>query len=323
VARVPVLIRGNLYLLAVPFIPSSVSLKLTDYIETLPEEVATTMTPEEFDIWGRNATLTASAVYKIYDLTVDDTHFPDGQRELLRRALFDLENASTSLKANEDTQGAIFNAHAAAEKFLKVALKQAGHTTDVISHKLPEIFKRLVGLRKRYSWLKSSIDALQQFAPDMNIRYRVVPRTVENAVSAIYCSLNVCSMLAQMWLFDLARGTENSEFAAARFYTDGRGSTFYCDRLSTTSKSQHGAVLISFGEFPFVGALMAEMILGQEHSSLYLEVKDPDQNKALQERFEVFRKNCRNQIQPADLGMGVHSSPEGSYAGGSIRIRLK
>jgi hypothetical protein len=130
VARVPFLIRGNLYLLAVPFITADTALKLTDFVEGLPQDVADGLTPEEMGTSLETAMLCTSAVHRIYNLSVDDVHFSSEERELLRRALFDLENASTSLKSNEDAQGAVFNAHAAAEKFLKIGIKRAGIATS-------------------------------------------------------------------------------------------------------------------------------------------------------------------------------------------------
>jgi len=321
VARVPILVRGNLYLLAVPFTSTDTELKLTDFIEGLSQDTADSLTPEEMTTGFQTAMLCTSAVHKIYNLNVDDLRLSSEERELLRRALFDIENASTSLKLNEDTQGAIFNAHAAAEKFLKIGIKRVGISDDLISHKLPKIFERLIGLRRTYWWLQSSVDALQNLAPDMAIRYQLIPRSVPDAVSAIYISLNICSALAQVWLFDFARGGEKSAFAPGRFYVDGRGSTFYCDRLHTTTKGNPGAVLMSFGG-P-TGHFIAELVLEQEVSSLYLEISDPRQNAELRTQFDELRRICQTPIDPKDVGMSVHSGPEGSYAGGMMRVRVE
>jgi hypothetical protein len=296
--------------------------RLTDYIDGLPRQVAESMTKEEFSVWGEKAMLAASSVYKIYNLSVDDLHFSTPERELLRRALFDLENASTSLKMNEDTQGAIFNAHAAAEKFPKIGLRRAGITAQRRSHKLDnEIFKELAGLRPTYAWLKPSIDALSALAPNMDIRYQVVPRTTEDALFAIYISLNICSMLAQTWLFDFERGTEKSQFSPGRFYLDGRRATFYCDRVCTTTTGKSGAVLMAFADTSLMGPLIAELVIEQEQSSLYLEVTDPREADRLKSQFETLRQRCQNPIDPKVIGIGIHSGPEGSYAGGVIHIR--
>jgi len=321
VARIPMMIRGDLYLLAVPFIASDATLRLTDFIEGLPPEIAESMTQEEFAVWGEKGMLAASAVFKIYNLGIDDLHFPVFDRELLRRALFDLENASTSLKMSEDTQGAIFNAHAAAEKFLKIGLRRAGVTAERRSHKIDQIFDELISLRSTYAWLKASVGLLCAFAPDMNIRYKAVPRTMENAVSAIHTSLNICGTLAQIWLFDLARGTEKSQFSAGRYYIDGRQATFFCDRLCTTAAGRSAAVLMAFADRPLVGPLIGEMVIEQDHSSLYLEVTDSRQVEQLKSQFEALRQRCQNPVEPESIGIGIHSGPEGSYAGGVIQIR--
>ncbi len=320
VARVPLLIRENLYLLAVPFMTGDSALKLTDFVEDLPHEIAANLTQAEMTAALETALLSTSAVHKLYNVSVDDVHFSSEEHELLQRALFDLENASTSLKANEDTQGAIFGAHAAAEKFLKIGIKRSGISDDLISHRLPKIFQKLVGLRKTYSWLNSSVDALQNLAPDMNIRYRLVPRSTSEAVSAIYISLNICSMLAQIWLFDLARGSEKSAFVPGRFYVDGRRAAFYCDRLHTTASGDPGAVLMSFGGL--TESFIAEMVLDQETSSLYLEIADARESAEMKVQFEALRQRCQTPIDPKDVGMGIHSTPEGSYAGGMMRFEI-
>jgi hypothetical protein len=323
VARIPMLIRGNVYLLVIPAVTSETAVRLTDYIEGLPQEIAESMTHEEFQVWGEKAMLATSSVYKIYNLSVDDLHFSSPERDLLRRSLFDIENASTSLKLSEDSQGAIFHAHAAAEKFLKIGLKRAGHAKDMISHEIPRIFEKLLLLRPSYSWLKSAVDALQAFAPDMNIRYKVVPRTIENAVSAIYIALNICGALAQIWLFDLARGTEKSEFLPGRFYFGNGQTTFYCDRLTTTTTGQPGAVLMRFGNLPLTGWSIAELIQVQSCSSLYLEISDARQIAELRAQYDRLRQTCKRQINPKDIGLDIHSSPEGSYAGGVIQVGIK
>jgi hypothetical protein len=106
----------------------------------------------------------------------------DVERGLVWRGLRDLENAASSLRNVGDTQAAVFDAHAAAEKFLKVALKRSGCSIPLqsLGHRLPQIFDELVTSEERYSWLKSSVDSLQALAPNMQIRYGIVPRTVEN-----------------------------------------------------------------------------------------------------------------------------------------------
>src|SRR5271156_2772712 len=62
VGRVPLLIRENLYLMAVPFITGDSSLKLTDFIEDLPQEIAGSLTQAEMTAALETAMLCTSAL---------------------------------------------------------------------------------------------------------------------------------------------------------------------------------------------------------------------------------------------------------------------
>ena len=155
----------------------------------------------------------------------------------------------------------------------------------------------------------------------MEIRYRALPRTIQNALSAIYSSLNICGNLAQIWLFDLARGTEKGEFSPENFYIDGRHAKFYCDRLSSTATGGRAAVLMAFDDYPPIGTLITELVIDQDHSSLYLAVTDSREIAEFNTQFQTLRQRCQNPVDPEAIGIGVHSSPEGSYLGGLVRFR--
>lgn len=71
--------------------------------------------------------------YSLYNLLVDDDWLETLERELARRAQYDLENAAVTLKHTGDTQSAIVQAHEAAEKYLKAALHRAGNTKKLKS----------------------------------------------------------------------------------------------------------------------------------------------------------------------------------------------
>ncbi|MGC1829525.1 MAG: hypothetical protein WA663_03850 [Candidatus Acidiferrales bacterium] len=167
IGRIPVLIRGDVYLVAIPFTCGDACLKLTDFIEGLPQSVRETFTREEFEETGRRVAGSALSFQKLYDLTVGDMFLDDIERDLVRRGLFDLENASNCLKHSGDTQTTIFQTHAASEKFLKVALKRSGSKADLksLKHNLPKIFASLIVLNGRYAWLGSSVDSLRTLHP--------------------------------------------------------------------------------------------------------------------------------------------------------------
>jgi hypothetical protein len=315
IGRCPVLIRGNVYLLRIPFTSGDARLKLTDYIEGLPQSVQETFTPQEFEKIGQKAASSTLCFQKLYDLTVEDTFLDEVEKGLVRRGLFDLENAAYTLKHSGDTQTTIFQTHAAAEKFLKVALKRSGSTIDLksLNHGLRKIHEMLSTLNSRYVWLRSSVDSLQNFAPNMNIRYGVVARSLENAISAFFAALSICAVLAQTWLFDVARGTDHAAFVPGSFYKDGADTTYRCLGLSLTKEKRPGALLRRFGNYPF-GSLMFDALLDLDQSALYLEIKDASQIDGLRRLYELHMRNRGKEKTPEEFGIQIASGPEGSYA---------
>ena len=327
IGRIPVLVRGSVYLVLVPFSVGDTVARLTDHIQDLPDDIAATLTEEEFEILARKVGGATTNFRTLYTLSCDDVHLDDVQRGLVWRGSVDLENSATSIKHVGDTQTAVFNAHAAAEKFLKVALKRSGCTIDLqsLGHKLPKIFEALLDVENRYLWLKSSVDALQSLAPNMQIRYDTVPRSVEQAISAFNSSLSICGSLARMWLFDIERGTTTSIFSPGKFYRDGIGYYCFCNQLLPAGQPQAAqAVLTKMIDVPPPGeSLTVEMTVPVSASPLYLEVTDSKQNDALRQTLEHRMRNRGQRINPADLGVELASGPEGSYATALVRRTVR
>jgi len=320
-----VLIRGVVYLVRVPFISEDTTVKLTDFVEDLPQDIAIALTAEEFEILARKMSGAARNLHSLYNLTIDDTFLDDVERGLVWRGVSDLENAAYTLKHSGDTQNSIFQTHAASEKFLKAALKRSDSKVDLqsLGHNLPRVFERLVAANSRYDWLRSSVEALQKFAPNMQIRYGIVPRTVENALVGFNAALSICGASAQLWLFDFARGTERSDFAVGRFYLDGSKSTFYCKQILCAPGNKRSAVLTRFDVNTLLGATMIDMVVEMKYSGLYLEVKDARQLEDLRRRLGHQLRNPGRLVRAEDLGIQITAGPEGSYTTGHVRVRIR
>ncbi len=324
IGRVPVMLRNDVYLVRVPLVVGDTMVEFTSRFEGLPEHIAKSLTEEEYVPLGRKVTSATMAFQKLYKLTIDDEFLDDVERAMVWRALFDLENAANCLKLSGDTQTTIFQAHAAAEKFLKVALRRSGSSVDLksLGHNVPKVFGELIKIEPRYEWLGRSIDSLHAFAPNMQIRYQVVPRTVENAISAFLSALNVCGTLAQIWLFDAQRGTNHSTFEPGRFYLDGREWTYYCKTIRNGSSQRPLAILNLFRyEQLLECSFLMDIRVGLEQSALYLEVTDSDEIAILRQRYENHLRNPGRQVQPEDLGIEIASGPEGSYTTAFFLVR--
>jgi HEPN domain-containing protein len=317
IGRIPVLLRGKLYLVQVPFVETETLQKLTDRFEGLPVDIAESFTFEEFNELGRKITAATDAVSRLYEIHLQDGVLDEYDRQIIRRALFDFEQTAIALQRLGDTQGAIFHAHAAAEKFMKVGLRRATGFRDTkrLGHDLRRVFRRLCHAQKRFAWLQSSVDALQCAAPDMEIRYSKVPRSIPDAVAAHNASLNICGTLAGTWLLDHQRGPTAPRFKPGEFYIDSARRTFLCKAVQN-----HKAVLIYFGLL-LRRSVMAEITMDVEQCGMYMELSEPTKVAEVRARFEFQWRNRGKEITPEEAGAEITRGPEGSYATAILKIK--
>lgn len=147
IARFPISIKGIVYLGQARFAgEQEVLAPFEDGIEGLSKDLAQSLTPEEKRPIMEKLTFGSRSFYSLHNLLVDDDWLGTIERNLARRALYDLENAAMTLKYTGDTQSAIVQAHEATEKYLKAALSKAGSTKSLkgLGHDIPKIFKELV-----------------------------------------------------------------------------------------------------------------------------------------------------------------------------------
>jgi hypothetical protein len=110
-----------------------------------------------------------------------------------------------------------------------------------------------------------------------------------------------------MWLFDLARGTTESSFKEGRFYVNGAGQTFHCQRVYGEQ-----AILRLFHS-SVAGNLMADIVMHTAQSSMHLEVTGAAENERLRLRLMVHTRNRGKRVSPDEIGLKMVDGPEGSY----------
>jgi HEPN domain-containing protein len=311
IARFPILIKGVVFLGQARFVAEQEILApFEEGIEGLSKDLAQRLIPEEKRPIMEKLTFGSRSFYSLHNLLIDDDWLAETERNLVRRALYDLENAAVTLKHTGDTQAAIVQAHEAAEKYLKAALRKGGSTKPLkaYGHDIPKLFKDLLNTESRYSCLSLPVANLQKLSPSMELRYSNVPRSLEMAVEAYHGALYVCGMVAQMWLFDKARGTTKSRFKECSFYLDGANTTFYCKKVQGDS-----AVLTLFRSSKYTGSQMADITMSTSQSTLYLEVTDPLQDAQLRAQFAAHLRNPGRRVSPEEIGIQMVHGPEGSY----------
>ena len=153
----------------------------------------------------------------------------------------------------------------------------------------------------------------------VTVSYRVRPRTRLLDSTA---ALSICGTLAIIWLFDLARGSNQSTFTPGKFYLDGSKTTFYCKEVTEVPDEGKLAVLTRFDVNPMLGSVMIDMGVKLKYSALYLEVTDVDKMNDLRRRLEYQLRNRGKRVRPKEFGIKIASGPEGSYTTAHVRIRV-
>ena len=325
IGRIPVLWRGSVYVVLIPFVVGDTAVNLGQQVEGLPPDLAADFNAELLGTTGRQVAGATMSFQALYNLIVDDSFLDEVQRALVWRGVFDLENSANSLRHVGDTQNAIFHAHAAAEKFLKVALTRAGSKDDLqaLGHRLPQIFDKLAVLDDRFAWLKPSVDKLHALAPNMRIRYDIVPRTIEDAITGFNAAVGISGPLARTWLFDIQRGTSNSSFAEGKVYLDGTGAVCFCKRLIQTPGQESSALILRMIEIPKIGqTIVLETPVALNVSGLYLEVTDERRAAAMRLKLEYHMAHGERR-RPEDLGVEIASGAEGSHTTAMLRMPVQ
>lgn len=322
IGRFPLIIRGELYLGVARFVEEGeVLVDFREEVEGLPEAVAGSLSVEEFRPIAERMTNANSGFRSLYNLEIDEDFLNGKERDLVKRARADLASSVVVLKHNGDTQKSIFESHEAAEKFFKAALLKSGYSGDVgkFSHGIPMLFRELARVAPRFSWLSTPMDNLQSlFAPKMGLRYRQIPVSVERAVEAFYGSLFICGTIAQIWLFDKARGTSRSTFRPCHFYVDGQMHAHYCHQVRGDS-----AMLTLFHSSAAIGSAMADKWMDIDQSAMYLEVTDPRQEEQLRAQLVAQYRNPGKRVTPEKIGLRNVSGVEGSFTTAMIKRRVE
>lgn len=320
IGRFPLVIKDELYLGVARFVEEGeVLVDFKSEIEGLPEAVAGSLGVEEFRPIAERMTNANSGFRSLYNLEIEEDFLNGAERDLVKRARADLASSVVVLKHNGDTQKSVFESHEATEKFFKAALLKSGYSGDVekFAHGIPKLFRELTRTSPRFSWLSKPMENLQNlFAPNMGLRYRQIPVSIERAVQAFYGSLFVCGTIAQIWLFDKARGTSRSTFRPCRFYVDGQMHAHYCHQVRGNT-----AMLTLFHSSNALGPAMADKLLDMGQSAMYLEITDPRQEAQLRAQLLAHYRNPGRRVTPEEVGLKSESGAEGSFTTAMIKRR--
>lgn len=317
--KLPILIRGVLYQGLAMYAFEERPGIYKEHILDLPKHVSDTFDAGEFRSIAERLSQARASFGAIYNLSIEDHCLSEEEKQLFHMGMRDLESATALLIHTKNVQASIVTSHEAAEKFLKIALLRSSSKKRprAFSHDIPSLFNEVAAAEPRYRWLVKPTSHLQKLSPNMEMRYRQMQRTEEDAVSAFTAALHVCGVLANIWLFDNDRGGIPASFVPDRFYRSSFGRSFYCK----TVKGQQ-ACLMLFSDHPLYGRQLADMNLNILESSLYLEIKDPQEQLQFRNQLLGILRSPMRRVTPDEVALRTTDTDEGTYTTMMIRQRF-
>ena len=202
----PILIQGVLYFLQFPVAYGTVQIDIFQQIQGVTPKLLTSLSKSEQDEIASAFARGYEEITALEGIDLSLAKITNEIREIISRGVEDVTASVTIFKGSNDTQGVIFHAHGAAEKFMKAAL--AILTNDTLAnvkkkfgkagHDLQSGLQALALIDSRFSTLGAQITKLH--LPNMDIRYAVQNYDVPSTIAAIDAACAICSSTAKMVL---------------------------------------------------------------------------------------------------------------------------
>ena len=203
--RIPVIIRGEVYLIRIPLAFGQPRVSILPLVEGLTKDMIRSLSQVELKNIKDNFVAGYSLIYEIEDLR--ESLAPKGTISLkntilqtFQSAIEDRDTASRCLSGQLDTNGACFHAQQHAEKMLKFFLLSKGVCTEAqirkrpYAHNLINILSKCVDCSSSFVSLSNDISLLNNIP--MDIRYTIAKVNPEVAEGAFWSSLRVGGLSA-------------------------------------------------------------------------------------------------------------------------------
>lgn len=129
-----------------------------------------------------------------------------------------------------DIQNTIFHSHQAAEKFLKALWVELDYHNAVVKkydrgknglkmcgHHLIMLYERLPKTQPKKKHIHEQVKYLHDLVPDMDIRYKIQAKTLDEAVQAVNSMLIVCKFVSEQ----IAKIHQSKEIFSVQEYEEG------------------------------------------------------------------------------------------------------
>lgn len=198
-AKVPVLIRQEIYLIRIPLVFGSPEIQILPLMNGLTPAMATSLSENELEEIQRRFIEGYRLTYEFEDLKSQlntDSRNGVGARNnpFLLSGFRDKDTASDCLEGTVDTNGAVFHSQQLAEKMLKAVIFHAGGISEEdirkkYNHRIPDVYKDIVSGNPVPMEVTSAIQQISQYK--MEIRYTSSHIPKNEAIEAFWSGLRV------------------------------------------------------------------------------------------------------------------------------------
>lgn len=313
-SRDPIFFRGRVQVLEITHNGVSEERGLDRFLRKLQEEGS----PASFEEWkylSRIAVESSQDFSALHNLEMTPSLLSLQQRDLSRRAWFDLRNVGPLLHSSGDVQGAIVHSHEAAEKYMKIALLHVGLAPEQLGkgryrHNLEHLIDALAGRQNKYAFLRKQANELHALLDSMNARYSSLKRTLKDAVQAFRLARHCCSFVAQQIHLDKIRGASDIGLEEGRYYQDSADRQYrYCGTRQKDGKQLALMYLLGAQDRDQTIDALVRFIL--PCSFHYFAITDVPTLQRLESRFrEIMARSRENpEVQP-DPGTTIEKDEE-------------
>ena len=326
-SRDPVFFRGRVHLLEI--IHSGVSERrgIDTFLKRLEDE-GKPPSLEEWKYLARTALESSQDFSSLHNLEMAPSLLSIVQRDLCRRAWFDLRSVGPMLQSSGDVQGAIVHSHEAAEKFLKVALIHLGLPPDQLGkgkykHNLDHLMDALIARQSKYVFLRKPAKELHSLLASMNARYSSLKRSTKDATEAFRLARHCCSFVAQQIHLDKVRGVPDIALQEGHYYQDYAGRQFrFCGTVR--KHDEQLALMYLLGAQDRGQTIDALVRLKLPCSFHYIAIDDQNDLRRLELRYQdIMARQRQNPFIRPDPETNVEIDKEAFDAMVLIQIPLK
>ncbi|MFP4120752.1 MAG: hypothetical protein ACLFWI_07025 [Coleofasciculus sp.] len=227
IARKPFKLRGEIYYINYPTVIGEYTIEVLKCVEDLTEKLKCSLNQVEHNLILQEFELGYHASNAIRSLDNFLQHLHEEAKDFLLRGAVDIEASASNII---DLQNTIFHSHQAAEKFLKALWVELDYQKAIVKkydggrnglswcgHKLLKLYNKLPETQSQKKHIHKQVKYLNDLVPDMDIRYKIQAKTLDEAVKAVNSMLIVCKFVSEQ----IAKIHRNKEIFSVQEYEEG------------------------------------------------------------------------------------------------------